>query len=177
MLSIEEEYQKAIDKPLQDKSLQCIAGFQYSKKSYCNMIIPAVLLDHFALYIPKVHKEYQDTLQTVYKRHKKNCDVKCLFCNSIYSTAICNFGSKTIIVFHKDYKNKVNGFLAIISFRKFKHTKDSHLVLKDLKLIIEFSSESTILFLSCIIEYVITPIRNDKCRYSFVQYTARGPFQ
>ncbi len=81
-----------------------------------------------------------------------------------------NFSLKAITVFHKDHKNKANSFLALTSFGKFDHAKSGYL--KDLKLFTKFSLKSTILFLFYIIEYANTLMKNNICRYSFVQYAA-----
>lgn len=113
-------------------------------------------------------------MKELYRRNKK---LNRLFEYSVFPAATCNFGPRAITYFHKDFKNKANGLLALTSFGNFNPALGGHIVFKDLKLIIRFPPGSTILFLSCIIEHANIPVAEDEFRYSFVQYSAGGLFR
>lgn len=129
------------------------------------------------MYAPKLHTEYQETMRALYEKHKKRYRVKPLFIYSAFPAATCNFGPRAITSFHKDFKNKASGLLALTSFGDFDPTRGGHIVLKDLKLIIQFPPGSTILFLSCVLEHANLPVADHEFRFSFVQYAAGGLFR
>jgi hypothetical protein len=66
---------------------------------------------------------------------------------------------------------------AITAAGKFDHTKGGHLILPDLKIIIEFPSGCTLLLPSAILRHGNTPVRTGETRYSVTQYSAGGIFR
>jgi hypothetical protein len=69
------------------------------------------------------------------------------------------------------------GFCAIHAFGDYDHTKGGHLVLKELKLIIQFPPGALILIPSATITHGNIPVREGETRTSFTQYTAGALFR
>jgi hypothetical protein len=69
------------------------------------------------------------------------------------------------------------GFCAIHAFGDYDYTKGGHLVLKELKLIIQFPPGSLILIPSATITHGNIPVREGETRTSFTQYTAGALFR
>jgi hypothetical protein len=69
------------------------------------------------------------------------------------------------------------GWCAITALGNFDPTLGGHLVLWDLKLVIEFPPGSTILIPSATLRHSNVAIRQGETRYSFTQYTAGGLFR
>lgn len=73
---------------------------------------------------------------------------------------------------HRDTQNCPFGWCAITALGSFNPKKGGHLVLTDLKLIIEFPPGSTTLIPSAIIEHYNIPVAEGEERASFTQYCA-----
>jgi len=99
------------------------------------------------------------------------------FINSIFSAVTVNFGPFTICFGHRDGANLGFGWCAITAFGNFDWKKGGHLILWDLKLIIEFPPGVTILIPSAILKHGNTRISAGEDRFSFAQYTAGGLFR
>ncbi|KAI0038924.1 hypothetical protein FA95DRAFT_1504882 [Auriscalpium vulgare] len=91
---------------------------------------------------------------------------------SVFPTATFNFGPQALTKPHRDFRNIPYGWCAITALGNFDHTKGGHLVLWELKLIIEFPPGSTILIPSALITHSNTPIQDGEMRQSFTQYCA-----
>ncbi len=95
---------------------------------------------------------------------------------------------------HRDYLNFRPGACPVFTVSDFDPTKGGHLVLWDLKLVIEFPSGSLIIILSALIEHSNVPISQGgygamflvivlilsnlgETRFSFMQYSAAGLFR
>ena len=87
-----------------------------------------------------------------------------------------NFGPSTYIFPHKDLKNLSWGFCLITSLGMYDPAKGGHLVLWDLKLVVEFPPYSTILIPSAILLHSNTAIGLGETRYTFTQYSSAGLF-
>ncbi|KAI0039436.1 hypothetical protein FA95DRAFT_1504178 [Auriscalpium vulgare] len=94
------------------------------------------------------------------------------FEDSVFPTATFNFGPRALTRPHRDYKNIPYGWCAVTAFGRFDHTKGGHLVIWELKLVIEFPPGSTILLPSAILTHSNTPIQAGETRQSFTQYCA-----
>ncbi|KAK0432578.1 hypothetical protein EV421DRAFT_1742215 [Armillaria borealis] len=77
---------------------------------------------------------------------------------SIFTTATFNFGPHTLCFRHTDSGNLPFGWCAITALRRFNPRCGGHLVLWDLKLVIDFPPGSTILILSAILKHSNTTI-------------------
>ncbi|PBK95192.1 hypothetical protein ARMGADRAFT_905157, partial [Armillaria gallica] len=78
---------------------------------------------------------------------------------------------------HRDHLNLGPGACPIFAIGDFDHTKGGHLVLWDLKLVIEFPSGSLIIIPSALLEHSNVPIHKGETRYSLTQYSAAGLFR
>ncbi len=96
--------------------------------------------------------------------------------NSIFSCATFNFGPRTLCFRHTDSGNLPFGWCTITALGWFDPKRGGHLVLWDLKLIIDFPPGSTILIPSAILLHSNTAIAPGERRYSFTQYTSGGLF-
>ncbi len=97
--------------------------------------------------------------------------------NSIFSCATFNFGPRTLCFRHTNSGNLPFGWCAITALGWFDPKCGGHLVLWDLKLIIDFPPGSTILIPSAILRHSNTAIAPGERRYSFTQYMSGGLFR
>jgi len=128
----------------------------------------------FATWSPHLYAYYVNRLGPLYKTYPR---LKRNFLNSVFACATFNFGPNTCCFDHIDPANLPFGWCAITALGRFDPTLGGHLVLWDLKLVIEFPPGSTILIPSGAIRHSNIAIRPDEVRYSFTQYTAGGLFR
>lgn len=69
------------------------------------------------------------------------------------------------------------GECSVTPFGSYDYKRGGHLVLWDLKLVIEFPPGCTILFPSAVLSHSNVAIARHERRYSFAQYTAGGLFR
>ncbi|KJA13563.1 hypothetical protein HYPSUDRAFT_151474, partial [Hypholoma sublateritium FD-334 SS-4] len=141
------------------KSFQRVAGF--ASKAFLSAA-------------PKLYHHYAKNLDSLTAAHP---NLRRNFSNSVWAAATFNFGPNTIATIHRDYANLPYGWCSITALGDFDPTKGGHLVLWDLKLVIEFPPGSTILIPSAAISHLNTPICPGESRSSFTQYTAGGLFR
>jgi hypothetical protein len=121
----------------------------------------------------------------LYAYYKTNVDKlyafdQCLhhnFADGILPAATFNFGLWTISFPHTDPGNLLNGWCSITRLGPFDSKRDSHIILQDLGLVIEFSTGSTVFIPSTFITHSNVPIACDECHYSFIQYCSEGIFR
>jgi len=128
----------------------------------------------FATWSPHLYAYYVNRLGPLYKTYPR---LKRNFLNSVFACATFNFGPNTCCFDHIDPANLPFGWCAITALGRFDPTLGGHLVLWDLKLVIEFPPGSTILIPSGAICHSNIAIRPDEVRYSFTQYTTGGLFR
>lgn len=97
--------------------------------------------------------------------------------NSVFSAAAFNFGPRVTTFEHADYLNKANGVCPSFCTGTFDPTKSGHIVLRQLKLVIEFPPGSFILLPSAALFHGNTAICAGTERESITQYTAGGLFR
>ncbi|KIM35711.1 hypothetical protein M413DRAFT_58817, partial [Hebeloma cylindrosporum] len=95
------------------------------------------------------------------------------FARSAFPTAAFNFGNVRTFK-HRDTQNCPFGWCGITALGKFDPRKGGHLILWELKLVIEFPPHSTILIPSAMITHSNTPVAKGDIRNSFTQYCAGG---
>jgi hypothetical protein len=78
---------------------------------------------------------------------------------------------------HHDVLNLAFGWCAVLALGWFDATKGGHLVLWDLKLIIEFPAGMLILLPLATVTHSNVPIQENKERVSFTQFSAGGIFR
>jgi hypothetical protein len=128
----------------------------------------------FATWAPNLYNYYVDHLRPLYAKYP---NLKRNFLCSIFACATFNFGPWTCTYPHTDPGNLPFGWCAITALGNFDPTLGGHLVLWDLKLVIEFPPGSTILIPSASLRHSNVSIRDGETRYSFTQYTAGGLFR
>ncbi|KAK0475303.1 hypothetical protein EDD18DRAFT_1313288 [Armillaria luteobubalina] len=98
------------------------------------------------------------------------------FANSIFSASTFNFRPKTVTVKHMDSGNLLFGWCTIPVLSQFNSKKGIHLILWDLKLVIEFPPGSTVLIPSAVLQHLNMTVDCGETRYPFMQYMAGGLF-
>ncbi|PPQ76067.1 hypothetical protein CVT26_004586 [Gymnopilus dilepis] len=155
--------QAIINELLSNEDVQRVAGFQSSCLGF---------------YFPKVYEDYACNLYPLYEAHPH---LQTNFPDiSIYPACTFNLGPLTATLEHTDAANVPYGLCAITAFGDFDPEKGGHLILFDLKLVIEFPPGSTILIPSSILRHGNTPIVGEGAgsyRMSLTQYCAGGLFR
>ncbi|KAJ3768783.1 hypothetical protein FB446DRAFT_649854 [Lentinula raphanica] len=128
----------------------------------------------FEMWAPKLHAlymDYTDRLGKLLPNMTRN------FPSSVFSCCTINFGPRTTTVEHLDHKNYIYGWCAITALGSFDHRLGGHLVLWDLKQVIEFPPGWTMLIPSAYLRHSNTSLRPGDTRFSLTQYTAGGLFR
>lgn len=94
----------------------------------------------------------------------------------IFPTTACNFRNVCCYQ-HHDTQNFPIGWCAITALGRFDHTRGGHLILWELKLIIEFPHGYTILIPSVTITHSNIPVADSDVRVSITQYCAGSIFR
>ena len=128
----------------------------------------------FATWAPKLYQCYQQKMGALYKKHP---ELERTFTNSIWSTSTFNFGPKTVCLDHIDFKNLAFGMCAITALGNFDPKLGGHIILWDLKMVIEFPPGTTSIIPSAILRHSNTLIQECETRMSFTQYTSGGLFR
>src|ERR1700761_1401388 len=99
------------------------------------------------------------------------------FPKSVFSCASFNFGPNVWTFKHRDVLNLPFGWCAIHALGRFNPKKGGHLILWDLKLIIEFPPGALILIPSATLSHSNIPVQKGEERASFTLFTAGGLFR
>ena len=138
------------------------------------MLSPDAPVGIFATYFPDLYQEYAQTLGSLYD---DNPLLRPLFQGSPWPALSINFPPHAYTRIHTDAGNKANGLCSIFSLGTFDPTKGGHLVLPDLKLLIEFPPGALILIPSASLRHGNIPVRDWEARASWTQYAAGGLFR
>ncbi|KAJ3765150.1 hypothetical protein FB446DRAFT_655644 [Lentinula raphanica] len=126
------------------------------------------------VWAPRLYQYYDshfdDILESDSRLHR-------VFDNSVFAAAAFNFGPRTVCFPHVDYGNLPFGWCPIWSLGRYDYKKGGHLVLWDLKLVLEFPPGSLIVIPSGVLRHSNTDIQRGESRFSFTQYTAGGLFR
>ncbi|KAJ7431724.1 hypothetical protein FB451DRAFT_1381385 [Mycena latifolia] len=150
--------QKLINYLLRNKSLRRLAGVQSNG---------------LARYAPKLWRYYVDTLRLLFQHHE---GLQHNFSNSVFPTATFNLPPGAVTDEHIDFNNLIHGLCGITSGGNFNHKKGGQMYMKQLKLVIDFPSGSSMLIPSAFVDHGNTPIREGESRFSLTQYAAGGLF-
>lgn len=134
------------------------------------MLMPA-LTAQFAWYFPKVYQYYAKHLQALYAKHPT---LRQVFPESVFPACHFNVGSTTVCVQHVDQSNYAGGGCPVTCGGSFDYKLGGHLILYDLKLVIEFPAGSTIIIPSACVSHGNTAIQPGETRVSFTQFCAGG---
>lgn len=123
----------------------------------------------FRLWAPRLHGYYID--------YNKRLGLNRPFPKSVFSCASFNFGKSVWTFKHRDVRNLPFGWCGVESMGLFDATKGGHLVLWDVKLVIEFPAGALILLPSATIAHSNIPVQDGDERISFTQFTAGDLFR
>ncbi|KAK0221119.1 hypothetical protein EDD85DRAFT_960277 [Armillaria nabsnona] len=129
----------------------------------------------FAAIHPELWKHYRRLLDDLTDAHPYlsrifDCE------HSVFALCTLNIGGMTTHR-HRDHLNLGPGVCPIFAIGDFDHTKGGHLVVWDLKLVIEFPFRTLIFIPSALLEHSNVPIHEGETRYSFTQFSAAGLFR
>jgi hypothetical protein len=128
----------------------------------------------FAMWAPKLYDYYRSQLGLLFKAHSS---LRRNFMNSVWTTITFNFGPRTVCYVHRDPGNLAFGWCAITALGRFDPKRSGHLILWDMKLVIEFPPGSTILIPSATLRHSNVRLQEGETRVSFTQYTSGGLFR
>ncbi|PPQ82213.1 hypothetical protein CVT26_009203 [Gymnopilus dilepis] len=164
---------QVLEELMEDESFKRISGFAAGA---------------FSTWAPRLHKYENDCLSEIIENDNKlrrenrhpspnGEPLRRNWPNSPWASAALNFGPQTVCCRHADYGNLAFGWCCITALGDFDYTKGGHLILWDLKLVVEFPPGSTILIPSSAIHHSNTRIQSGEHRYSFTQYSSGGLFR
>ncbi|KAJ7766400.1 hypothetical protein DFH07DRAFT_867033 [Mycena maculata] len=99
------------------------------------------------------------------------------FVGSIFSCAAFNFSTNVWTFRHRDVLNLAFGWCAVQALGEFDATEGGHIVLWDLKLVVEFPHGALVLIPSATIAHSNIPVQAGDERLSFTQFTPGGIFR
>ncbi|KAI9061264.1 hypothetical protein FKP32DRAFT_1533454, partial [Trametes sanguinea] len=126
------------------------------------------------LFAPRLYEYYEATMESLLASDR---NLRRNFPQNVFGAATFNLGPSTISRPHTDHLNLPWGWCAITAVGTFDPTRGGHIILHQLRMIIEFPAGSTILIPSAILRHSNTPIAAGERRYSFTQYSAGGLFR
>ncbi|KAJ7738550.1 hypothetical protein B0H14DRAFT_2638461 [Mycena olivaceomarginata] len=153
------QHMSVVDRLLGNPDVNCLANFA----SFA-----------FSLWAPQLHSHYFENNAKV-QIHLPHLHRP--FPKSIFSSTAFNFGPCICTFKHRDVCNLPFRWCAIQSLGTFDATKGGHLVLWDLKLVVEFPAGALILLPSATLAHSNTPVDNGQERISFTQFTGGGLFR
>lgn len=121
-----------------------------------------------------MYHEYQENMDTLLANHH---EFGRPISNTVFAVASFDFSPNAISFEHTDSGNKANGPCPIFCSGKFNPRKGGHLVLRQLKLVVEFPAGCIAVIPSAVLKHGNTSIQAGECRESFTQYAAGGLFR
>ncbi|KAL0564650.1 hypothetical protein V5O48_017391 [Marasmius crinis-equi] len=128
----------------------------------------------FLTWAPLLFLYYANTMSSLLEHYPH---LQLPFNNAVWASFAVNFGPQTVCLPHRDSKNLAYGWCAITALGNYNWRKGGHLVLWDLKMVIEFPPGTTIYIPSALVCHFNTAIAPNEERYSFTLYTAGGLFR
>ncbi|KAL0566703.1 hypothetical protein V5O48_015299 [Marasmius crinis-equi] len=128
----------------------------------------------FLTWAPKLCLYYATTMTKILEHYPH---LSLPFSGCVFAAFAVNFGPQTVCLPHRDTKNLAFGWCAITALGNFDWTKGGHLVLWDLRLVVEFPPGATIFIPSALVCHFNTSIQPHEERYSFTCYTSGALFR
>lgn len=124
---------------------------------------------------PDVYQFYDATMTGLCERDPS---LKRNYLDNVFAALSLNLGPRAVSYVHTDHLNLAFGLCAITAFGDYDPVAGGHLILWDLKKVIEFPPGSTILIPSAILRHSNAALagQNER-RYALVQYSAGGLFR
>ncbi|KAL1724789.1 hypothetical protein EV714DRAFT_278212 [Schizophyllum commune] len=145
---------EAFKRVLEHPGMVRISGFQ-------NGVVKA--------WAPDYHSFLRENRRALRSQHP---DLRYNFPNSVWSATTVNYGPRTATLPHKDFSNLPWGWCPITALGNYDPRRGGHLVLWELRLVIEFPPGSTIIIPSSLLTHSNTTVGRDETRFSVTQYTA-----
>lgn len=95
----------------------------------------------------------------------------------VFAAATFNLGPQSIASVHTDDKNFAPGWCAILALGDYDYTKGGHIVLWELKIVVEFPPGTVVYIPSAILSHSNTTVAEGEKRMSFTLFTAGGLFR
>ncbi|KAJ7735270.1 hypothetical protein DFH07DRAFT_780063 [Mycena maculata] len=127
----------------------------------------------FALWAPRLYNYYMDHDARL-QRDSPLCRP---FVGSIFSCAAFNLSTNVWTFRHRDVLNLAFGWCTVQALGEFDATEGGHIVLWDLKLVVEFPHSALVLIRSATIAHSNIPVQAGDERLSFTQFTPGGIFR
>ncbi|KAJ7021148.1 hypothetical protein C8F04DRAFT_973180 [Mycena alexandri] len=99
------------------------------------------------------------------------------FAGSVFAAATFNLGPRTVTYPHYDGRNLLWGWCVVTALGWFDYKRGGHLILWDLRLVVEFPPGSSILIPSGLIRHSNVKIGREEKRFSFTQFSGAGLFR
>ncbi|KAK0493024.1 hypothetical protein EDD18DRAFT_1079047, partial [Armillaria luteobubalina] len=127
----------------------------------------------FSLWSPRLFRYYEERISALHLKLGTTPP----FRSSIFPCGAFNFGGNVWTYQHRDRMNCPFGWCAILALGRFNPSLGSHLILWELKMVIEFPHAATVFIPSATITHSNTvPAPGDE-RVSFTQFCAGGLFR
>jgi hypothetical protein len=127
----------------------------------------------FRQWAPRLYHHYDKYNQKIEQKLR----LRRPFPKGVFAAAAFNCGPKVWTFKHRDALNLPYGWCAVQALGRFNPERGGHLVLWDLKLVIEFPPGALILFPSATLLHSNIPVGDDEERASFTQWSAGGLFR
>ncbi|KAF7347991.1 hypothetical protein MSAN_01751200 [Mycena sanguinolenta] len=128
----------------------------------------------FALWAPRLYALYVKNNESL---HSHLPHLKRPFPQSVFACAAFNFGPRVCTFKQRDVCNLAFGWCAVQALGNFDATKGGHLILWDVKLVVEFPAGALILVPSATIAHSNVPVADSEERISFAQFSAGNLFR
>ncbi|KAJ3874241.1 hypothetical protein F5051DRAFT_336179 [Lentinula edodes] len=128
----------------------------------------------FKTWAPKLYAYCEEHLNDLLS---SDSSLRRVFENSVLPAAAFNFGPRTICLPHIDFGNLPFNLCWIWALGWYNWRKGGHIILWDLKLVIEFPPGSLVAIPSGVCRHSNTRISKNEVRYSFTQYAPGGNFR
>lgn len=129
----------------------------------------------YALWHPKAYRYYKEELDKLWEACPEL--IKPLFFKSIMPTVAFNIGRKVATRKHVDSQNCPFGWCLVTALGNFDYRVGGHIVLWELKLLLEFPAGSCVCLPSAIITHSNIPTGEGDTRASFTQYCSGEVFR
>lgn len=120
-----------------------------------------------------LYKHYADVLGPLYLQYGGKPPID----GCIMPAVTINLGPKTICKAHRDWKNLLYGFCWVLALGDYDYKCGGHIVLHELRQIIEFPPRAIVGLPSAIVTHQNTPILDNETRRSVTFYAAGGLFR
>lgn len=164
-----------MEKIANDASFVRIAGWVNSKiynKAFAGSLshdpLPPSIIGTFMFFSPLLYYLYWTAITFICQELNGQ---RPPFKQTVFGSFTVNFGPRTMCVPHLDPKNVGFGWCAVTALGQYDPSKGGHLILWDLKLILEFPPGTTILLPSAVLWHSNTEIQEHETRYGLAMYT------